>query len=111
MSLPHWLDRCHRGAAHPATEGWLIAVELLTPDEHRLDMNREVRVENTHSMTTNTRIEIGQCGYLHFTGKSLGWQGKFQAAGGVARVSSAFMKCDIDEHTIYGGKRLATFYL
>jgi hypothetical protein len=33
--------RCHRYAARPATDGWLIADELLTPDEHLLDINRE----------------------------------------------------------------------
>jgi len=41
-----------------ATDGWLIDDELLTPDEHILDINREDKpVKNSHLKQTNTRIK------------------------------------------------------
>jgi len=81
MSRPHRFGRCHRGAARSATNDWLFADQLLTPDEQLLAINREKLVENTHSKPPNTRIEIQQCGYLNFTVGSQGWQGKFLVAG------------------------------
>ena len=74
MSLPHRFGRCHRCAARPAAAGWLIADERLTPDEQLRDMAREELVKNPHAKPTNTRIGSGQCGYLHFTCRSLGWR-------------------------------------
>ena len=100
MSLPHRFGRCHRCAARPAAAGWLIADERLTPDEQLRDMAREELVKNPHSKPTNTRIESGQCGYLHFTWRSLGWREiSGRLVGGAARMHEAFQN-----RSFFGGK-------